>query len=81
MAVFVDGCFWHSCPEHATMPANNAAWWAAKLAGNVRRDRDTDARLSELGWIALRIWEHVDVGDAAEQVIAALTRAGRPQNR
>ncbi len=75
VAVYVDGCFWHSCPRHATHPKNNAQWWAEKLAGNVARDRDTDARLAAAGWLVVRIWEHEDAGDAADRVQAAL--AGR----
>src|SRR4051794_36769834 len=54
VAVFVDGCYWHGCPLHATWPKANAAWWADKLAGNVTRDRDTDRRLHELGWTVVR---------------------------
>lgn len=70
VAVFVDGCFWHACPEHKTAPANNAAWWSAKLARNVARDRETDEHLSSLGWTVLRVWEH-------ENVIQAATDIGR----
>lgn len=72
VAVFVDGCFWHGCPEHKTAPKNNAAWWAAKLARNVERDRETDAHLAELGWRVLRIWEHDDPRHAADRVQAAV---------
>ncbi|WP_405487808.1 very short patch repair endonuclease [Nocardia sp. NBC_00511] len=74
VAVYVDGCFWHSCPQHATAPKNNAEWWAAKLAGNVARDRDTDARLVEAGWHVVRVWEHERPESAAEQVLDALGR-------
>ncbi|MGA9872472.1 MAG: very short patch repair endonuclease [Rhodococcus sp. (in: high G+C Gram-positive bacteria)] len=73
LAVYVDGCFWHSCPVHATKPRNNAQWWAEKLAGNVARDRDTDAKLTEAGWSVVRIWEHEPIGDAADKVVRALT--------
>ncbi|MFC4124158.1 very short patch repair endonuclease [Nocardia rhizosphaerae] len=76
IAVYVDGCFWHRCPEHATDPKNNAEWWAAKLAGNVARDRATDATLAAAGWRVVRVWEHEDPHRAAEQ-IAALVRARR----
>ncbi|NMN98509.1 DNA mismatch endonuclease Vsr [Antrihabitans stalactiti] len=72
VAVYVDGCFWHSCPQHATHPKNNADWWAAKLAANVARDRDTDARLAESGWQVVRVWEHVAPDVAADVVQAAL---------
>lgn len=72
VAVFVDGCFWHSCPQHATFPKNNAQWWTDKLAANVVRDRDTDTRLAEQGWTVIRIWEHEDPLVAAERVQKAL---------
>ena len=72
VAVFVDGCFWHSCPQHATFPKNNAQWWTDKLAANVVRDRDTDARLAEQGWTVIRIWEHEDPLVAAVRVQKAL---------
>ncbi|GCE42279.1 Very-short-patch mismatch repair endonuclease (G-T specific) [Rhodococcus wratislaviensis] len=74
VAVYVDGCFWHSCPQHATFPKNNAQWWAEKLAGNVTRDRDTDATLTDAGWTVVRIWEHENPVVAADRVQAALRR-------
>lgn len=72
VAVYVDGCFWHSCPQHATSPKNNAQWWADKLAANVVRDRDTDVRLAAAGWRVVRIWEHENPTEAADRVQAAL---------
>lgn len=68
VAVFVDGCFWHSCPDHATSPRANGAWWRDKLAANVSRDRDTDQRLRDAGWVVVRVWEHEDPAAAAERV-------------
>ncbi len=68
VAVFVDGCFWHRCPQHATFPKANAEWWRDKLAGNVARDRDTDARLKRDGWRVLRFWEHEEMDKAAARV-------------
>lgn len=68
VAVFVDGCFWHCCPEHATYPKNNADWWRVKLEANVARDRDTDQRLRKLGWLSVRIWEHESVERAVDRV-------------
>jgi DNA mismatch endonuclease (patch repair protein) len=58
VAVFVDGCFWHSCPLHATTPTANREWWVAKLDRNQERDRQTDEHLRDLGWTVLRFWEH-----------------------
>jgi len=72
VAVYVDGCFWHRCPEHGTSPRNNAQWWQEKLDENVARDRDTDRQLNAAGWTVVRVWEHVDVGEAAEAVEHAL---------
>jgi DNA mismatch endonuclease, patch repair protein len=72
VAVFVDGCFWHSCPVHATRPKANAEWWAEKLTRTVERDRDTDSRLTAAGWLVLRIWEHEDVVLAAQTVRTAV---------
>lgn len=70
VAVLVDGCFWHVCPIHGSMPKRNREWWAEKLSGNVRRDRDTDRRLGELGWQVIRIWEHEDPSQAVQRILA-----------
>lgn len=59
VVVFVDGCFWHRCPVCNWTPVNNATYWTAKLAGNVRKDRIADAALQASGWTVVRIWEHV----------------------
>ena len=56
--IFVDGCFWHGCPKHATKPANNRAFWKKKLAGNKTRDEVVNRTLRRAGWRVLRIWEH-----------------------
>jgi len=68
VAVFLDGCFWHGCPEHHTVASANAKFWADKVDGNRKRDRDTDSRLAEAGWVSVRIWEHEDVAEAARRV-------------
>lgn len=83
VAVFIDGCFWHRCPEHATVSQSNSEWWADKLSGNVARDRATDRHLSELGWTVLRFWEHEKPDDVVALISDALTsgRAGRPVSR
>lgn len=72
VAVFVDGCFWHSCPDHATSPKANAAWWADKLSRNVARDRQTDTDLRAAGWRVVRVWEHQSASEAADAIEAAL---------
>jgi DNA mismatch endonuclease, patch repair protein len=74
VAVFVDGCFWHGCPVHATWPRANATWWREKIEGNRRRDAETDRRLTDLGWASLRIWAHESPSGAAARVAAALNR-------
>lgn len=76
IAVFVDDCFWHSCPEHAHLPKSNRDWWQRKLEGIVRRDRDTDAELTAAGWLVVRVWEHGDPKIAADR-IAQLARERR----
>jgi DNA mismatch endonuclease (patch repair protein) len=75
VAVFVDGCFWHRCPEHGTLPRNNRDWWRAKLDRNVARDRSKDAALGELGWTVLHVWEHGSPAAAADRIEAAWRRA------
>jgi len=69
LAVFVDGCFWHACPDHATTPGTRKEWWTEKLRKNVERDRDTDRRLLRGGWAVLRFWEHEDPVASADVVI------------
>lgn len=72
VAVFVDGCFWHGCPEHGTWPKQNAEWWRDKIEGNRRRDADTDDRLAEASWLSVRVWAHDDADAAALRVAAAV---------
>ena len=74
IAVFVDGCFWHLCPDHGTLPRNNREWWRAKLDRNVARDRAKDAALAELGWSVVHVWEHEAPGEAADLVEAEWRR-------
>lgn len=68
VAVFVDGCFWHGCPQHGTRPTSNSEYWEMKIETNISRDRLTDAALSRAGWLAVRLWEHEPVGDAADRI-------------
>jgi DNA mismatch endonuclease, patch repair protein len=72
VAVFVDGCFWHACPDHGRPPAVNDWYWSPKLRRTVERDRAADAALTEAGWRVVRVWEHVPLTDALATVIAAL---------
>ncbi len=77
IAIFVDGCFWHRCPEHATAPKNNAEWWDAKLSRNVIRDREKDEAIRSLGWTPVHVWEHENPDEAAHR-IRDLWRAAIP---
>jgi DNA mismatch endonuclease, patch repair protein len=74
VAVFVDGCFWHGCPEHGTAPKANAKWWQEKIAANIARDRRTDEALGAEGWLVVRIWEHENVVTAVARIEEALAR-------
>jgi len=76
VAVFVDGCFWHSCPEHGSRPATNSDYWGPKLARNVERDAETTSALEEAGWEVIRVWEHESPDKAAKRV-ARRVRARR----
>ena len=75
LAVFIDGCFWHGCPDHGTWPKSNADFWRNKIMTNKERDADTDQRLEEAGWKVVRVWEHEDPLWAAEK-IARIVRGG-----
>lgn len=78
VAVFVDGCFWHGCPLHATWPKENAGFWRAKIEANRARDADTTRRLRELGWGVIRVWSHEDPAEAARRIYdRVLERKGR----
>jgi len=68
VAVFVDGCFWHRCPAHGTIPKTNRDWWIAKLGANERRDRAADEQLRALGWQVIRVWEHESPSDATDRI-------------
>ena len=75
IAVFLDGCFWHGCPQHATRPKSNADWWRTKLDRNMARDLETTRQLTDTGWTVLRFWEHEDPAVITDQVAGAVTRA------
>jgi DNA mismatch endonuclease, patch repair protein len=73
VAVFVDGCFWHGCSEHGPSDLRENTWyWPEKIASNQRRDRDTDARLLQVGWLPLRFWEHHDPDTVAREIERAV---------
>lgn len=78
VAVYVDGCFWHGCPEHGTMPKANAEFWRQKLEKNKARDATTVAKLRERGWTVVRIWEHECVVEAAD-LVEDLVRQRHPR--
>ena len=68
VAVFLDGCFWHSCPQHATTPTANRDWWRTKLLTNVERDRRHDRELAAAGWTVRRFWEHEEAAFVATEI-------------
>jgi DNA mismatch endonuclease, patch repair protein len=72
IAVFIDGCYWHGCPQHGQRPKTNAEFWAQKIDGNIRRDRETDKLLAEAGWLTLRFWEHESPSICVERIAAAV---------
>ena len=78
LAVFVDGCFWHGCPDHGTLPRSNHSWWVSKLMTNIARDRDTTKRLEGQGWTVVRIWEHGTSEQALAKVIEHMPRQPGP---
>lgn len=81
VAVLIDGCFWHGCPQHATRPKANADWWRSKLDRNMARDRETDEQLLGAGWTVLRFWEHMPADEVAAAVRAAVDREKRDRGR
>ena len=84
IAVFVDGCFWHGCPEHHSQPATNSEYWADKIVRNVERDAETTTYLQQAEWTVLRFWEHEDpesVADRVQEAVSASTEGtARPQS-
>lgn len=92
VVVYVDGCFWHSCPHHGSVPTANADYWIPKLQRTLERDRLNDEALQAAGWIVVRIWEHKALDEAvalvqatltveAEQVAVAATRRSRRREK
>jgi DNA mismatch endonuclease (patch repair protein) len=74
VAVFLDGCFWHGCPEHHSLAKTNSDYWAEKLRRNRERDAETDRLLKEAGWSVIRVWEHEDPAEAALRVAEVVNR-------
>lgn len=78
VSVFVDGCFWHACPQHGRTPGTNAWYWSPKLARNADRDQRVNTALTDAGWHVIRIWEHEALDDAVGTVTAALPPRAAP---
>ncbi|WP_085564924.1 very short patch repair endonuclease [Streptomyces murinus] len=81
VAVFIDGCYWHGCPEHYVPPRTNSGYWSEKVLRNVARDRDTDERLKEAGWLVLRFWEHEPSDICANTIATVVSRRRGPSGR
>lgn len=81
VAVFVDGCFWHCCPDHGSKPAVNVGYWNPKLRRNVERDRAADTALQAAGWAVVRVWEHEPIETAVAAVLAALSSSPAARGR
>ncbi|MGH8906961.1 MAG: very short patch repair endonuclease [Egibacteraceae bacterium] len=81
VAVFVDGCFWHCCPQHGRRPIEHRSYWDAKLARNRDRDQQVNRALQEAGWTVVRVWEHENTPDAGARVTEALGSCRPPQRR
>lgn len=81
VAVFLDGCFWHSCPSHGTTPRANSAYWRPKLQRNVQRDLEVNDRLARADWTVIRVWEHDDPDQAALAIHASVERLRNASTR
>jgi DNA mismatch endonuclease (patch repair protein) len=77
VAIFVDGCFWHGCPVHATWPKSNAEFWRGKIVTNQQRDADTTSRLRAGGWKVVRVWAHEEPRDVAARIEALVEKTRR----
>lgn len=73
IAVFIDGCYWHGCAEHAQVPTTNHEYWLAKIGGNVARDARNNKVLADAGWLVLRFWEHEPADEVVKAVRAAIS--------
>lgn len=79
-AVFIDGCFWHGCPQHCRRPSSNRDYWLPKIERNMRRDRRVDAELKEAGWRVIRLWEH-EVKESPRRCAARIEPVVRARRR
>ncbi|WP_406465537.1 very short patch repair endonuclease [Streptomyces sp. NBC_01622] len=75
IAIFMDGCFWHGCPLHATQPKSNAEWWRNKLDKNMVRDRETTEHLRAAGWSVHRFWEHESAQDIVQRIATGVAKS------
>jgi DNA mismatch endonuclease (patch repair protein) len=80
VAVFVDGCFWHACPDHGTQPRANAGYWAPKLRRNQERDSRVNSGLLAAGWAVVRAWEHQPIDEVAAEVESVVSVRGRSRH-
>ncbi|MER7516215.1 very short patch repair endonuclease [Streptomyces sp. NPDC126499] len=80
VAVFLDGCFWHGCPQHYYASGTNSDYWTLKINKNRERDADTDRRLIEAGWVVVRVWGHEDPLSAADRVVESVAQRARSAN-
>nr|WP_312028965.1 MULTISPECIES: very short patch repair endonuclease [Gordonia] len=76
VAVFIDGCFWHGCPQHHTVAKTNAEYWARKVQTNMDRDERFNALLEKAGWSVLRFWEHEEPASVARSIVRVVSAAG-----
>jgi DNA mismatch endonuclease (patch repair protein) len=73
IAVFIDGCYWHACPQHFRQPSEHPAYWRTKIDRNRERDAETNAVLAQYGWTVLRFWSHLDASEIADAIAAAVS--------
>lgn len=81
VAVFIDGCYWHGCPDHGSMPKTNRTYWENKLGRNVARDRETNSHLRAQGWLVMRFWEHEDPQSVVDHIAGAVEGRKQDQSR
>ena len=81
VAVYVDGCFWHGCPDHGSKPKTNRDYWLPKLRANKRRDVEIDLALRKSGWLVIRVWEHEDPEKVCRRIVRSVNRRVTSMNR